>query len=104
MLILDTGVTEFTPPVAMWVIGLLCSFIGAILLVLLNRVIGQGDDTNKKVTAQGEMLARLSDNVENLERRVTSLHEWRNMVQERELVRAQKELDEERRKNTERQS
>lgn len=97
--LLDDPATQTVQlPVALWAVGILLSFIGALMLIVLNRVLAQGDDTNKKVTSQGEKLATVISNVGSLDERVNSLHRWRNELQARELEQAQRELEEERRR------
>lgn len=81
--------------VALWAIGLLCSFIGALLLILLNRILRQGDDTNKKVGEVAADVGKQSVSVaeirttlhgENgLVARVNRMHDERNREQARLL-------------------
>lgn len=87
----------------LWALGVLCSLVGALMLIILTRVLKQGDDTNAKVTNQGVTLARMEASYASLDLRVTSLHDWRNELQKRELERAVDELAEERRKSTRRE-
>ena len=88
--------------VSLWVIGMLCSFIGALLLILLSRVLKQGDDTNGKVTNQGVTLSRMEISVADLYTRVNVLHDWRTAVNSENLAKVVEELAVERRKNTRR--
>ncbi len=91
----------------LWALGVLCTLVGALMLIILGRVLKQGDDTNAKVTAQGVTLARVETAIASHETRLNSLHDWRNKLQERELADAaaevselrarQREVDEERR-------
>lgn len=87
---------ETTPvpqDVALWAMGILCALIGALLLIILTRVLKQGDDTNTKVTAQGVTMARVEAAIANHEGRIESLHLWRNKLQEREFERAEAEVE-----------
>lgn len=84
-------------------LGILCSVIGGLMLLLMGRVLKQGDDTNKKVTDQGVTLAEVKTSVTSHEARLNSLHEWRNELQRRELDKATRELEDERRKTTRRE-
>lgn len=89
---------------SLWVIGLLCSFIGALLLILLTRVLKQGDDTNKKIDivagVQGEQGIAIAEikttlhGANGLAAKVDRLHEDRNRQQTMSLER---EVDDNRR-------
>lgn len=71
--------------VALWALGILATIVGSLSLVLLNRVLQQGDDTNRKVTEQGVAFARLESTVSALHTRVNSLDDWRSRMQQRAL-------------------
>ncbi len=70
-----------TQETLLWLGGIGATLVGSLSLILLTRVLKQGDDTNKKVTDQGLAIARL----EGLPARVDSLDEWRNRMQQRAL-------------------
>ena len=72
--------------VLLWVGGIAASVIGALCLILLTRVLRQGDDTNSKVTRQGESIARMEESQKEVVRRLGSLEEWRNRELERQLA------------------
>lgn len=81
---------------ALWIIGILLAVVGFLLV----RVLKQGDDTNKKVTAQGESFARLETTVGHLTTDVRGLKEWRQVLTDRALEAAEeraRELEAERR-------
>lgn len=76
----------------LWAIGILCSLIGALMLIILKRVLDQGDDTNSKVTAQSSTLARVEQSVANLDGRVNDLHAWKNEQMKKEAQVAAAEI------------
>lgn len=70
---------------ALWALGILCALVGTLMLIVLTRVLKQGDDTNDKVTKQGETLTRVDTSVQSLSVRVSSLDEWRSQLLQREI-------------------
>lgn len=78
--------------VALWALGILCALVGTLGTIVLTRVQRQGDDTNRKVTAQGESMARMETLAASLDRHVQSLLQWRNDVQQREITSKEAEI------------
>ncbi len=62
----------------LWALGILTTIVGTLMLIILSRVLKQGDDTNQKVTTQGSTLARMEQSVSTLDGRVSDLHQWKN--------------------------
>lgn len=89
--------------IALWGLGVLATIVGTLMLIILNRVLNQGDDTNKKVTEQGVTLAKMDGAITAHETRLNALHEWRNELQRRELEKANEDLAEERRNRVRRE-
>lgn len=70
--------TNAAQDVYLWALGVLATIVGALMLIILNRVMKQGDDTNQKVTEQGSMLGRMEQSVGALDGQVKDLAAWRN--------------------------
>lgn len=69
---------------AIWLLGAVVTIAVTLALGILNRLQRQGDDTNKKVTAQGEVLSGLvtSSAIEanEVSRLRENVHDLRNKV------------------------
>lgn len=76
----------------LWGLGVLCTMVGALMLIILNRVLKQGDDTNSKVTTQSATLARVETSVSALDGRVSDLHAWKNEQMRKEAEAAAVEI------------
>jgi hypothetical protein len=72
--------------VLLWVGGIAASIVGTLGLILLTRLLRQGDDTNSKVTALTEANAVLAESHRGVVQRVGSLEEWRLTETERQLA------------------
>lgn len=71
--------------IVLWVGGALLSVIGVLALIVLKDVKQQGADTNKKVTHQGELMARMDENHKEHGRRIGALETWRSSELERQI-------------------
>lgn len=78
--------------VFLWALGVLATLVGALMLIILNRVLKQGDDTNSKVTSQSATLARVETSVSQLDGRVSDLHAWKNEQTRKEAEAAAEEI------------
>lgn len=78
--------------VTLWVLGILCAVIGTLMLIMLNRLMKQGDETNTLVIEQGKVLVKVATTTDVIHGRVTSLEDWRTTSLQAEVNAAAREL------------